>query len=167
MNDYIKFIETQIQAKKHIFITGTRGSGKTTLIDELKDRFGSKDSIPGMITWCVPGEAVYMRKAGGCESVIIGKYDPHSLPPENNMKTVPDGFLVFGLSLLEELIHDASEWVLIDEIGFLEGSCQPYLKKLEELFERKRVMAVVRKQDIEHLNAILHREDALVLDLDL
>lgn len=170
MKDCIKLIETQIQEKKHIFITGTRGSGKTTLINELRERFDSNGSIaggiPGIITWCVPGEAVYMRRSGKDESVIIGKYDPHSLSAENSMKSISEGFNVYGISFLEELIHDKSEWVLIDEIGFLEGTCHPYLEKLDELFEQKRVMAVIRKQEIEHLNAILHREDALVIDLD-
>lgn len=159
-------IEEQIQDKKHIVITGAIGSGKTTLLKALRNKLGLDDSVPGIITWNTPGEAVYMRKAGGSECMKIGEYNPHSLSPRNRMNPVPDGFNIYGVSILEDCIKDNSEWVTIDEIGFLERDCMLYLAKVTELFEQKKVIAVVRKQDIKHINDILQREDALVIDLD-
>ncbi len=152
--------------EKHIILTGSRGSGKTTLLKELKVQFGG-DAVPGLVTWSEPGKAVYMRRTGSDERITVGVFDPTSTSKENRMKPVTEGFEVTGIALLEELTEDPSEWVSVDEIGYLEGECLTYLRKLEELFSRKRVMAVVRKQDAAHLNALVRREDALVIDLDL
>lgn len=116
--------------KKHIIITGTRGSGKTTLINKLRDKYSFINSAPGLITWCEPGRAVYMREVGSEEFVMIGKYDQSS--HQKRMAPISNGFNGYGVSLLEKLIRDDSEWATIDEIGFLESSCDPYLLKLNE-----------------------------------
>lgn len=166
MKDYTKLVEEQMQDKKHIVITGAIGSGKTTLLKELRDKMGLGEQVPALITWNAQKKAVYMRKAGTNESVVIGEYNPNGMQKGNRMKPVLEGFNQYGVSILEDFIKDSSEWVTIDEIGFLESECQPYLEKLMELFEQKRVIAVVRKQDIKHINDIVHRKDALVVDLD-
>lgn len=166
MKDFAKLVEKQIQDKKHIVITGAIGSGKSTLLKELRDKMGLGEQVPGLITWNEHRKAVCMRKAGDKEVVVIGEYNPNGLSTGNRMKPVPEGFNRYGVSVLENFIMDSSEWVTIDEIGFLECDCQPYLEKMMELFEQKRVIAVVRKQDIKHINDIVHRKDALVVDLD-
>ena len=170
MIDYLNFIkaqlQNQIQSKKHIIITGAIGSGKSTLLKALKDKLCLTDSAPGLITWNVPRKAVYMSKIGDAEPTLIGEFNPHSQSLRNRMRPVPDGFNIYGVSALTDFINDDSEWVTIDEIGFLESDCQPYLDKLTELFDQKRIIAVVRKQDIKHINDIINREDALVIDLD-
>ena len=163
---YLNFIEPQLKRKKHIVITGSIGSGKSTLLKRLKVKLCLTDSTPGLITWNVPCQAVYMRKLGDDEPAQIGQFNPNSYSIRNRMKVVPEGFNIYGVSALESFINDDSEWVTIDEIGFLERDCQPYLDKLTELFGKKRIIAVVRKQDIKHINDIINREDALVLDLD-
>jgi len=165
MKNYAKLVDGQIQNKRHVVITGDIGSGKSTLLKELREKMGLDDSVPGLITWNVKEKAVYMRKADDDEVVVIGEYNPHSHSERNRMQPVPDGFNKHGVSILEEFINATSEWVTIDEIGFLERDCQPYIDKLTELFERKRVMAVVRKQDIKHINDIIQRTDAYVIDL--
>ena len=162
----IKYIKEHIKDKKHIIITGAIGSGKSTLLNELRNQFEFGDCIPGLITWNDQGKAVYMRKFGEDEFVAIGECNPYGLSAEKRMQPVPNGFNVYGVSLLDMLIDDDSEWIMIDEIGFLESDCQPYLKKLFELFDKKRVMAVVRKQEIKHIHEIVHRKDAMVIDLD-
>ena len=167
MMDYTKLVEEQIQDKKHIVITGSRGSGKTTLLKALRDKMGLGEQCPGLITWNAQRKAVYMRKAGDDEMVVIGEYKLNGQPIGKRIKPVQEGFNKYGVSILDDFIRDNSEWVTIDEIGFLERDCQPYLEKMMELFEQKRVIAVVRKQDIKHINDIVHRNDALVVDLDI
>ncbi|MCQ2527411.1 MAG: nucleoside-triphosphatase [Lachnospiraceae bacterium] len=156
----------KMRDKKHIVISGAIGSGKSTLLKSLRDKMGLGDNAPGLITWSVKEKAVYMCKVGSDETVVVGEYNPRSLLPRNRMQPVQDGFNINGVSMLEAMINGASEWVTIDEIGYLERDCQPYIDKLMELFERKRVIAVVRKQDIKHINDIMNRDDALVIDLD-
>lgn len=166
MTEYIKFIEEHIQDKKHIVITGGRGSGKTTLLNAIRDSEGPLNCAPGLVTWAEPGKAVFAKELGQEKQVTVGEFDPNSLSPENRMKPVPDGFDVYGVSVLDNLINSDSEWVTIDEIGYLEGTSPLYLRKLEELFNRKRVLAVLRKQKIKHINDIIKREDAFMIDLD-
>lgn len=164
---YINHIKEQMQNKKHIVITGSMGSGKSTLLNELRRELDSKDGLPGLITWNEHRKAVYMRRVGDAKCVMIGEYNPQKSPAGKLMEPVTNGFNIYGVSLLESFIHDDSEWVTIDEIGFLEACCQPYLNKLFELFDQKRVIAVVRKQNLKHINDIVHRDDAFVIDLDV
>lgn len=151
---------------RHIVITGGRGSGKTTLLNELRDKLKLADCTPGLVTWAKPGQGVFMKEIGCAESVAVGEFDPDSTAKENRMKPVPGGFDIYGVSILNKLINSDSEWVTIDEIGYLEESSASFLAKLEELFSRKRVIVVVRKQDIKHINDIIKREDAFTIDLD-
>lgn len=55
----------------------------------------------------------------------------------------------------------------MDEIGFLEECSPAYQAALEELFDRKRVIAALRKADTPLLCRLRRRPDCLVLDLDL
>lgn len=167
MKDYINFIDEQIQNKKHIVITGAIGSGKTTLLKELRDKMGLDEEVPGLVTWNEQKKAVYMSKVGDNENVVIGEYNFNDQSTKNRMTPIPDGFNKYGVFILEDFIRDSSEWVTIDEIGYLERDCHPYLEKLMELFERKRVIAVVRKQNVKHINDIVCRKDTLVVDLDV
>jgi molybdenum cofactor cytidylyltransferase len=45
-------------------------------------------------------------------------------------------------------MQSESGWVSIDEIGFLEETCEPIKNAIRDLFDHKRVVAVVRKQDL-------------------
>ena len=132
----ILYIKEQLSIKKHIVITGPIGSGKSTLLKELRLRI-----------------------------VTIGIFNPESLSVRNRMKPVTEGFNTRGVSWLNDFINSDSKWVTIDEVGFLEGECPGYIKKLSELFDKKRVMAAIRKQDIKHINDILSREDVFVINL--
>lgn len=77
-----------------------------------------------------------------------------------------EGFVNFGISALARCRESESPIAVIDEIGFLETACPEYCAALEKLFEKKQVIAVLRKQDLPFLNAIREREDTFVLDLD-
>lgn len=58
------------------------------------------------------------------------------------------------------------EWVTIDEIGDPETGCGEYRDAIRRLMTRKRLAAVVRKQDTPFLREITRREDVFVVDLD-
>lgn len=59
-----------------------------------------------------------------------------------------------------------SPWVTIDEIGYLEAQCEAYHAALYRLLDSKQVAAVIRKQALPFLQALLQRDDAFVVDLD-
>lgn len=153
--------------KKHIVITGNRKSGKTTLFNQLISEISNDKIIPGITTWAVPGQAVYMRKNGTDDMIKIGEFNPNSTGLENKMQPVYEGFINYGVAYLQELINSDNEWVSIDEIGYLESTCEEYKNIIFELFNNKKVICVVRKQDVDFLNEILARDDVWVRDLDV
>ena len=74
-------------------------------------------------------------------------------------------FDTVGVEFVESLIDSSGEWVTIDEIGYLEEYADKYKDALRRLLDAKRVVAVVRKDDLEFLNELMSRGDAFVVTL--
>lgn len=147
--------------KQHFIITGGRDSGKTTLLSEL---FSKK--MPGITTLVKSQKAVFLTDNLSGESVKIGEFNPDSDSKENRMLPLKEGFLSLGISAIERAVESDSDWVTVDEIGYLEAQCGEYLGALKSLFSQKQVAAVVRKQNLPFLRELCSREDAFVVDLD-
>lgn len=148
--------------KRHIIITGKRGAGKSTLLSKLFP----DSSIQGITTCAQKKEAVYLKDNSTERTVIIGLYDDSLAGDENKMQPCVDAFEEFGVATLNRLSECEDEWISIDEIGYLETACEKYCNALEELMEKKRVVAVVRKQSIPFLESLCKRKDAFIIDLD-
>ncbi len=82
------------------------------------------------------------------------------------MIPVEDGFSGLGIEALKKAESNAYEWTLIDEIGFLESNHEGFKNEVRNVLEQKRVIMVVRKQDLPFLNELRSREDAYLVDLD-
>ena len=145
--------------KKHLFLTGTRGIGKSTLLNAA---FGAPTH--GLVSRAVlpagtpPPSHVMLTRTDTDESACIGRY-------KEKMTAVPEGFAL-GIQAIRDFLHSEETDFVIDEIGFLEESVPEYQDVLWELLDKKRVIAVLRKQDTPFLNRLFAREDALVVDLD-
>lgn len=146
---------------RHIILTGSRGCGKTTLLSGL-----FSFPIPGITTYAVPQQGVYLKNNRTGETTMIGKYEPDPSRTENLMKPIKEAFLSKGISFLNALKEVASEWISIDEIGYLEDSVPEYLNTLYELMEQKHLLMVVRKQNLAFIRKLRQRSDTLVIDLD-
>lgn len=142
-------------------LTGAIGSGKTTLLSEL-----FPVTLPGITTWAEPCNAVYMKDNLEGTTVKIAQYDDRIQGTRLKMVLLGDELCSFGVPILRRCRDHESEWACIDEIGFLEESCEPFKNAIRELFVTKRVAAVVRKQDLPFLNELRNREDVFVIDLD-
>ena len=147
--------------KRHLLLTGGRGAGKTTLLSQL-----FPEQCPGLTTWAEPGRAVYLKENTTDSVVQVGKFDPSLPGKENRMTLCGEGFRSLGIPALERCAVRNEEWVTIDEIGYLESACPEYQTALSTLMERKRLAAVVRKQQLPFLKELLDREDTFVADLD-
>ena len=150
----------QSSGKRHLFLTGSKGSGKTTLLRELSD-----ETFPGVSTHVIREEGVFLRENGKKEEIQIGIFSPESGVTENRMHPLEEGFLK-ATEILERCLKSASDWVTVDEIGYLEEKMPSYQKALEKLMEKKHLLAAVRKQDLPFLQKLLSRDDAFVVDLD-
>lgn len=82
------------------------------------------------------------------------------------MLPCPAGFEALGIPALQRCLDTDSPWICIDEIGYLETDFPAYQKALDSLLENKRLLAVVRKQDIPFLQALCRREDVFCIDMD-
>lgn len=151
----------QSSGKKHLILTGSRGSGKSTLLKKLVS-----EAMPGIRTWAVPGTGVFMEETGTSLQAQIGVFRPDSQEGTHRMRPVNAGFLNLGIPALARCEGSRQPFAAIDEIGYLEVSCPEYCAAMERLFEKKQVIAALRKQDLPFLNSIRERTDVFVLDLD-
>lgn len=151
----------QNSGKRHLFLTGGRGTGKTTLLGKL-----FPEKLPGITTWAEPRNAVYLSDNMTQEKIEIGRYDSSLPRSENKMVISSDGFKSLGIPILNKCVLDKSEWVSIDEIGYLETENEDYLNAIRNLLLRKRVVALIRKQELPFLREMCNREDAFLVDLD-
>ena len=147
--------------KRHLILTGTRGSGKTTLLNGL-----FPEPLPGLTTWAEPRKTVYLRENLSGKTAQVGRFDPSLPGPGNQMVLLEEGFRTLGVATLEQYLRSDSQWISIDELGYLEERCIGYQEAINRLLEKKQVVAAVRKQQLPFLEAICSREDAFVVDLD-
>ncbi len=151
----------QSSNKRHLILTGSRGSGKTTLLRQL-----FPETLPGLTTWAQPQKAVFLRENLSGQEAQAGLFDPALPGPGNQMRLLPDGFTSLGIPALLRCMEADSPWITIDEIGYLETRCSAYLEILNALLEKKRVAAVVRKQELPFLKELCSRKDVFLADLD-
>lgn len=71
-----------------------------------------------------------------------------------------------GVQLLRRTLYAPGTWVCVDEIGFLEEASPLYQQAMWQLFEHKRVLAALRKEELPFLIRLRSRADCLLLDLD-
>jgi len=115
-------------------------------------------------TWAVPMDGVFMKDGVTGETVRIGRFDPDRPGRENRMVPCLEGFETVGLRALER--ERGGEWLRIDEIGYLEAGCEAYQRGILRAMESRRLIAVVRKQELPFLKSICAREDVFCVDLD-
>jgi len=121
--------------------------------------------MSGITTHAVPQTGVYMEESPSGQRIQIGIFDPSLPGPENKMR--PCAALENqAVSIIQRLMDAAGDWVFIDEIGYLECSSQACMKALRMLFDHKRVIAAVRKQDVPFLQELIRCPDAFCVDLD-
>lgn len=152
------FIST---GKRHILLTGQRSSGKTTLLSQMFDT-----ALPGTTTRVVKDEAVFCKENTTGREVRIGLYDILHPGVDNKMQPAFYGFAALVIPVIKQCIHAESEWISLDEIGYLEMSYPEYWKVLNSLMDAKHVVAVIRKPDLEVFLSRIPRNDMLLIDLD-
>lgn len=131
---------------------------------------GESAGLPGITTKAVRREAVFLEEnESGCRAVI-GVYEEQKQSQETGgcMRPSPEGLTGLGCAALLRCAArpDLDEWVCIDELGYVEGGCAPFCDAVHTLLEKKRVLAVLRKQSTPFLNGLRERGDAFVCDLD-
>ena len=144
-------------------LTGRPLCGKTSLAAWLCRRL--PQPVLGVRTLCTG------RCAAGplfsLQNLATGALAPISCEADGAVRAVPETFATFGVQALRAARESGAPTVLVDEIGRFERDCAPYLAEVQALLDGPAaVVAVVKKEDLPHLNALRARSEAVQLDLD-
>lgn len=153
----------QTSGKKHLIITGSKKTGKTTRIEALTQN-KNIGGIGGIRTWAeFCGEetpkAIYLQNRRIMKKVIA------ATPQNGKMAVNKESFDKFATNILKTEQNSKDEFVVVDEIGFLEKTCESYQIELKKLFKKKRVIAAIRKDCLDFYKDYFNNE-ALIIDLD-
>lgn len=142
--------------KKHLFITGSKGSGKTTVSGLI-----AGDDCSGIITKATPKEKVILTDRTSGTKAVIGVFCKEA----GRMIPLKEGFTNEGVKALQNAaLYDGN--VLIDEIGYLESGIGEYEEALFDLLSKKPVIATLRKEPNPLIERLISRDDVFLCDLD-
>lgn len=162
--------------KKHLFITGDRGSGKSYLLNNILNQIEEAMDMSDFFNYLLsrrtdtPEVVIKSNLIDDGKEYVIGR--PRTLTPVspkkgNNMTIVEDGFINCACpAIMKHLMTSADSVFVIDELGYLESSCIPFQENIKSLLDNSRVLAVIRKQSTEFLDSIKSRADVLLIDID-
>ena len=162
--------------KKHLFITGDRGSGKSYLLNNILNQIEETMDMSDFFNYLLsrrtdtPEVVIKSNLIDDGKEYVIGR--PRTLTPVspkkgNNMTSVEDGFINCACpAIMKHLMTSADSVFVIDELGYLESSCIPFQENIKSLLDNSRVLAVIRKQSTEFLDSIKSRADVLLIDID-
>ena len=164
--------------KKHLFITGDRGSGKSYLLNSILNQTKDATDMSDFFNFNyllsrrtdTPEVVIKSNLIDDGKEYVIGR--PRTLTPVspkkgNNMTIVEDGFINCACpAIMKHLMTSADSVFVIDELGYLESSCGEFQEHIRTLLDNSRVLAVIRKQSTEFLDSIKSRADVLLIDID-
>lgn len=164
--------------KKHLFITGDRGSGKSYLLNSILNQTKDATYMSDFFNFNyllsrrtdTPEVVIKSNLIDDGKEYVIGR--PRTLTPVspkkgNNMTIVEDGFINCACpAIMKHLMTSADSVFVIDELGYLESSCIPFQESIKSLLDNSRVLSVIRKQSTEFLDSIKSRSDVLLIDID-
>lgn len=164
--------------KKHLFITGERGNGKSYLLNRILNQTKDATDMSDFFNFNyllsrrtdTPEVVIKSNLIDDGKEYVIGR--PRTLtpvPPKNgnNMTIVEDGFINCACpAIMKHLMTSADSVFVIDELGYLESSCGEFQEHIRTLLDNSRVLAVIRKQSTEFLDSIKSRADVLLIDID-
>lgn len=162
--------------KKHLFITGDRGSGKSYLLNNILNQIEETMDMSDFFNYLLsrrtdtPEVVIKSNLIDDGKEYVIGR--PRTLTPVspkkgNNMTSVEDGFINCACpAIMKHLMTSADSVFVIDELGYLESSCIPFQENIKSLLDNSRVLAAIRKQSTEFLDSIKSRSDVLLIDID-
>ena len=115
----------QSSGRRHLILTGGRGSGKSTRLEALAARLSDR-ALPGVSTWAQPGQAVWLRDNLTGEQAAVGRFNPGLPGPENRMRPVEEAFRTLGAGALARAAAAAGEWLAVrkQELPFLQELCR-------------------------------------------
>lgn len=151
--------------KKHLFLTGEKQVGKSTLLSKLIE--ARQLNCAGFET-----RAFYLNE----ERRGFTLHGRVEMPPYENdciccarvgeRRSVPvlSVFEENGVQILSKSLSSPAPFILMDELGRLERQADSFIRQIYACLDSdKRVLGVLQKCSSEHVEAISRRDDVTVL----
>ncbi len=143
----------------HIFITGEKHVGKSTLIRKVLEKTSLQyGGVFSVSEFNGPDRLVYLTDGKGPEKTLCGICSSQHITDKR-----PEVFDREGVRLLEKAAKNSL--VVIDEIGNMENGASEYLKAIEDLLSdgRKTVLGVIQKRASSELAAKIRTAPDIML----
>ena len=148
---------------KHIVITGSKQIGKSTLAKRYLEYSGA--DYAGYRTKCT--EVTDAGPVYALEDIKTGENTPISAYLNGRIVGIKSAFDDFGAKVILNAVNSDLPVLLFDEIGRFERDSEPFLSALDMAFQSgKRIIAVLKKEELPHIVRIRERADICLLDLD-
>ena len=149
---------------RHIFLTGEKQVGKSTLWRKALERSGISPTGFQTLEYLVNGSFRGYRLHGlGRTPADLGNDVPVSVFLRRKLHLpVTESFNIFGTALLRLALEDGG-YILMDELGIFERSATDFRQAVVDCLEGDcHVLGVLQKADDPFLEEILNRPDVLV-----
>jgi nucleoside-triphosphatase len=153
-----------VEPIRHIFLTGDKQVGKSTLWRKVLEQSGINPSGFQTLEYLVNGAFRGYRLHGlGRTPAELGNDVPVSVFLRRKLHLpVTDSFNIFGTELLKLALEDGG-YILMDELGIFEGSAAAFRQAVVDCLNGDcHVLGVLQKADDPFLEMILNRPDVLV-----
>ena len=151
--------------RRHLFLTGDKQVGKSTLLHALINARSLECS--GFETRHL--EIDNMRRAHILHGLVnMPEYENDCIccvrVNDRRSVAVPYVFDVNGTEILNKSIASPKPYILMDELGRLEGKSESFIRGVfAALDSEKRVLGVLQQCSAAHLDAIKERDDVTVI----
>lgn len=153
-----------MQTIRHIFLTGEKQVGKSTLWRKVLERSGIHPSGFQTLEYLVNGSfRGYRLHALGRTPAELGNDVPVSVFLRRKLHLpVTDSFNIFGTALLHLALEDGG-YILMDELGIFERDAADFRQAVMDCLDGDcHVLGVLQKATDPFLDAILNRPDVRV-----
>ena len=153
-----------METVRHIFLTGEKQVGKSTLWRKALERSGISPTGFQTLEYLVEGTFRGYRLHGlGRTPAGLGNDVPMSVFLRRKLHlSVPGSFDIFGTQLLD-LAREDGGFILMDELGTFEQDAAAFRRAVTDCLDSDcHVLGVVQRADDPYLHRILNRPDVLV-----
>jgi len=151
--------------RKHLFLTGERGVGKSTLLHRLIDMKGL--DCTGFETRHV--EIDGLRRAHMLHGLIdLPEFENDCIccvrVSEKRSVPVLPVFEENGVSILQRSLASPAPFILMDELGRLERNAHGFIAQVGACLDSEKcVLGVLQKCSASHIQQIMARDDVTVI----
>lgn len=156
----------------HIFLTGKRDAGKTTIINRVVERLPGSFNVGGFRTFKgneFAPEKNYVLMAPVAEEPDLSVNSPHFKvalrdKSKSSFEAYPDAFDEYGVRILTD--SSDADIIILDELGFMESDALKFQNKVMELLDGETpVLGVIKPDSRPFLDRVKNHPKVRVIEI--